>query len=42
MMSIEFGDASGTIMCTIFGDSVNKFGNLGVDEIYVIEGAIVS
>ena len=42
LLSIEIGDKSGTIECTMFGDTAQKFeGNFVEDNIYEISNATI-
>lgn len=41
LLNMEFADETGAIMCTVFGESSNRYCNLIEDSIYSIEGATV-
>lgn len=42
LLNLEFGDDSGTIMCTVFGDKASKYSTLDVDTVFGITGASVT
>lgn len=42
LLNLEFGDETGTIMCTVFGDNAGKYKGLEVDKIYSITGAVIT
>jgi len=42
LLNMEFGDETGMITCTAFGDTATKYSTIDVDKIYSISGATVS